>query len=203
MARTSYSAISSYSRVEILHLLHESPGRTIQELCAHTGLHANTVREHLQRLADGGYVVAETERRTTRGRPRRLYSAATGTAAASSPIARRKALDAARRGDLLRRVLPAADPSPLEAEAVHQLDALVEDLEGAGFEPLVDERALTVDLTPCAHAHIDAHQRAILCTVHVEIMQGVLAEAHGPLHVEGLAPSCDPETCVVLLSRQP
>lgn len=201
MARTSYSAISSYSRVEILHLLQARPGRTIQELSEHTGLHANTVREHLQRLADGGYIVAETEHRTTRGRPRRLYSAATGAEEASSPVARRKAQDAAERGDLLRRVIPPSTQSPLEPDAVHQLDALVEDLEGAGFDPLVDEKALTVDLSPCAHAGIDPVHRGVLCSVHVGLMQSVLAEARGPLHVEGLAPSCDPETCVVLLAR--
>ena len=75
---TGYSAISSYSRVEIMHLLQERPNRAITELVAATGLHANTVREHVQRLIDAGYVIAETERRTTRGRPRVLYSAATG-----------------------------------------------------------------------------------------------------------------------------
>ncbi|GAA1937752.1 hypothetical protein GCM10009775_32280 [Microbacterium aoyamense] len=201
MARTSYSAISSYSRVEILHLLQVSPGRTIQDLCEHTGLHANTVREHLQRLADGGYIVTEREHRTTRGRPRVFYSAATGADDASSPIARRKAMDAARRGDLLRRVLPPTDASALEDDAVHQLDALVEDLEAAGFDPIVDERELTVDLSPCAHADMDPAQRGILCSVHVGLMQSVLAEARGPLQVDGLAPSCDPTTCVVHLAR--
>ncbi len=201
MARTSYSAISSYSRVEILHLLQARPGRTIQELTEHTGLHANTVREHLQRLADGGYIVAEAEHRTTRGRPRMLYSAATGDDQASSPVARRKAHDAARRGDLLRRVLPSEAASGLDSEAVHQLDALVEDLESSGFEPLVDERELTVDLSPCAHADIEPAQREVLCSVHVGLMQSVLSEAKGPLHVEGLAVSCNPETCIVHLAR--
>ncbi|MBS1674629.1 MAG: winged helix-turn-helix transcriptional regulator, partial [Actinobacteria bacterium] len=88
--------ISSYSRVRILHLLfeasatHERP-LGIGELCDATGLHANTVREHLQRLIDGGYVVPTTERRTTRGRPRVFYSAVTGAPDASSPVAKRKA----------------------------------------------------------------------------------------------------------------
>ena len=77
MTRVTYSAISSFSRVRILFLLQERPERTVTELCEATGLHANTVREHLQRLVDGGYVVAETEHRTTRGRPRVLYSAET------------------------------------------------------------------------------------------------------------------------------
>ncbi|MFK4807982.1 ArsR family transcriptional regulator [Microbacterium sp. ZW CA_36] len=194
-----YSAISSYSRVEIMHLLQERPHRTVSELVAATGLHANTVREHVQRLMHAGYVIAETERRTTRGRPRVLYSAATGDGEASSPVAIRRAEAAARRGDLLRRMYGSDTDAELGADALHQLDALVEDLGDAGFDPLVDERALTVDLTPCPHAPAAEH-RGTLCHVHVGIMDGVLAQAGGPLRVEGIAPSCDPTQCVVQLA---
>jgi predicted ArsR family transcriptional regulator len=203
MVRAGYSAISSYSRVRLLQLLQERPSRTIVELCDATGLHANTVREHLQRLMDGGYVVPETERRTTRGRPRVLYSAASGRTPAASPVARRRAADAARRGDLMRRVLPWTDAAAadLPTEAVHQLDALVDDLGDAGFEPRVDEDALTVDLSPCPHADSPAAHRGILCAVHLGLMDGVLAQAGGPLRVEGMTPSCDPAECVVRLSR--
>jgi len=198
----AYSAISSYSRVRILHLLQERPGRTIAELCTATELHANTVREHLQRLIAAGYVVPETEHRTTRGRPRVLYSAATGTDAASSAIAQRKAREAAHRGDLMRRVMPADEPSALAPDALHQLDALVEDLSDAGFDPVVDESELTVDLTPCAYASEQESHRAVLCHVHLAVMQGVLAEAGGPLSVDGMLPACDPTRCVVQLSAR-
>ena len=196
---TGYSAISSYSRVEIMHLLQQRPQRAVSELVEATGLHANTVREHVQRLIDAGYVIAETERRTTRGRPRVLYSAATGADAASSPVAVRRAEAAARRGDLLRRVYGADTDAALGADALHQLDALVEDLGDAGFDPLVDERELTVDLTPCPHAPAAEH-RGILCSVHVGLMDSVLAQAGGPLRVEGITPSCDPTQCVVQLA---
>lgn len=197
-----YSAISSYSRVEIMHLVQQRPRRTIAELVEATDLHPNTVREHLQRLIDAGYVVLETERRTTRGRPRVLYSAATGTAEASSPIATHRAREAARRGDLLRRVYPGTRTAALDSDALHQLDALIDDLGDAGFDPLVDEEALTVDLSPCPHA-TSARHRDTLCRVHVGLMEAVLAQAGGPLGVEGIAPACDPAQCVVQLSTQP
>ena len=199
---TGYSAISSYSRVEIMHLVQQQPRRPLAELVAATGLHPNTVREHLQRLIDAGYVVAETERRSTRGRPRVLYTAATGEARASSPIAAQRAQDAARRGDLLRRVYPTGAAETLAPDALHQLDALVDDLGDAGFDPLVDEVALTVDLTPCPHA-TSADHRGTLCSVHVGLMDAVLSQAGGPLKVDGIAPSCDPAQCVVQLSSQP
>ncbi len=198
---TGYSAISSYSRVELLHLIQEQPQRPISELVAATALHPNTVREHLQRLIDDGYVVAETERRSTRGRPRVLYSAADG-AASSSPIQRRKVQESADRGDLMRRVLPHAG-TDLGTAALHQIDALVDDLFDAGFDPLVDEDRLTIDLTPCAQAEAQAAHRSVLCGVHLGIMQSVLAEAGGPLAVEGMRHSCDPRECVVQLLRTP
>ncbi|GAA3912451.1 ArsR family transcriptional regulator [Microbacterium invictum] len=197
---TGYSAISSYSRVELMHLLQQRPQRTIAELTEATGLHANTVREHLQRLIDEGYVVAVTERRTTRGRPRVLYSAADGTAA-SSPVQRRRVRAAAERGDLMRRVMPASTPITLDTEALHQLDAIVDDLVDSGFDPIVDEDDLSLELTPCHQAQAQAEHLEVLCQVHLSIMQGVLTEAGGPLRVEGIRPSCDPTECVVLLSH--
>lgn len=203
MARPAYSAISSPSRVQILRLLQLRPARTIAELTEATGLHANTIREHLQRLIDGGYVVAESEHRTTRGRPRVLYSAATGGGEASSPVARRKARDAALRGDLMRRVLPHTDSPDLTDDAVHQLDALIDDLEASGFDPVVDEQSLTVDLTPCAHAEAAPGEREVLCAVHLGLMRSVLAEARGPLALDGMLPACDPAECVVQLSARP
>jgi predicted ArsR family transcriptional regulator len=196
-----YSAISSYSRVEILHLVQQEPRRTIADLVGATRLHANTVREHLQRLVEDGYVVVDVERRTTRGRPRMLYSAADGVVA-SSPVRRRKVAAAATRGDLMRRVMPVDTPGHLPAEALHQIDALVEDLADAGFDPLVDEQALTVDLSPCAHAAAQATHRELLCSVHVSLMRGVVSEAGGPLTVDGMRPSCDPRECVMQLSMQ-
>ena len=105
-----YSPISSESRVRILAMLIKEPDRTIDDLTTATGLHANTIREHLQRLTESGFVVQSVEHRTTRGRPRTLYRTATGD---ESPIIQRKAEEAARRGDIMRRIMPDVD-SPLD-----------------------------------------------------------------------------------------
>lgn len=105
-ARTeTFRTLASTSRVELLHLLQERDRRTLAELVEATGLHPNTVREHLQRLARGGYVTSVTETRTTRGRPRTLYSAATGADAETNDDVARKVASAAERGDRLRRYL--------------------------------------------------------------------------------------------------
>lgn len=196
--------ISSYSRVRILHLLfearhtHPEGQLSIGDLCEATGLHANTVREHLQRLIEGGYVIPTIEHRTTRGRPRTFYSAATGDPGASSPVARDKAKAAARRGDLLRSIHPGA-ASGLGREATYQLDALVEHLEESGFEPIVDGDRLTVDLSPCPHAAGLPEDRPMLCQVHLGLMQSVLNEAGGPLAAERVQEAVLPSDCTVQL----
>ncbi|WP_402844088.1 ArsR family transcriptional regulator [Microbacterium sp. GXS0129] len=196
-----YSPISSESRVRILAMLLEGADRTIDDLTSATGLHPNTVREHLQRLIESGFVLAEAEHRTTRGRPRTLYRAATGQRGASSPIIREKARQAAEHGDLMRRVMPETIPEGLSTQELHQLDAITEHLEDSGFDPIVDEAHLTVDLTPCLHAS-DALSAA-RCGVHMSLIQSVLAEAGGPLAVEGMHPACNPGDCVIQLLRAP
>ncbi len=100
----------------------------------------------------------------------------------------------------MRRVMPwTGAEGSLPAAAVHQLDALVDDLADAGFDPAVDAKALTVDLTPCPHADVPASDRATLCAVHLDLMAGVLAQAGGPLRMDGMLPSCDQGQCVVRL----
>ncbi|KAA9107629.1 helix-turn-helix transcriptional regulator [Microbacterium rhizomatis] len=197
-----YSAISSYSRIELLSLLHERPRRTIAELTDETGLHANTVREHLQRLEADGLVVRTTEHRTTRGRPRVLFTAVMGEEAVSSPVARRKVRAAADRGDLMRRLIPDAEPDTrdLAPDALHQLDAIVENLAESGFEPAFDGRDLTLDVTPCPHQEAQSGHRETLCAVHLGIMQGVLAEAGGPLRAIAVRTDGVPSGCIVQLA---
>ncbi|GAA2542580.1 helix-turn-helix domain-containing protein [Microbacterium mitrae] len=196
-----YSAISSESRVQILHLLQTRPLRTIDELVESTGLHPNTVREHLQRLSDDGYIVSQTERRETRGRPRTLYSAATGDEEAMSPVAQRKVQEAAERGDLMRRVLPDTDNGDLNDDELHQIDALVENLIDSGFDPIVDPTDLTIDLSPCAHLGQADDAPTTRCAVHVTLLQAIVTQAGGPLNVDGLRPACNPQDCVIQLRR--
>ncbi|HYP73723.1 MAG TPA: transcriptional regulator, partial [Microbacterium sp.] len=97
----------------------------------------------------------------------------------------------------MRRVLPGETPE-LRTDALHQIDALVEDLIDRQL-PLVDERELTIDLTPCQHASAQAEHREVLCSVHLGIMQSVLNAAGGPLSVDGMRSSCDPTQCIVQL----
>lgn len=89
-AGSSASLLASPSRVQLLHLLQQGGRSTIDVLARATGLHQNTVREHLARLAEGGFVVSEPEVRSTRGRPRIVYRATRAADVREDPEAARR-----------------------------------------------------------------------------------------------------------------
>lgn len=73
---STYRALASSSRVEILYVLQEQGELPLDDIAESVRLHHNTVREHLDRLIDAGFVERKPEHRGTRGRPRMLYRAA-------------------------------------------------------------------------------------------------------------------------------
>ena len=66
----AYRGLSQPSRLRIMHELLVTPGQSLADLAAVTGLHENTLRDHLHVLESEGFVVRRTEHRGTRGRPR-------------------------------------------------------------------------------------------------------------------------------------
>ena len=75
--RSYFKALTSLSRINLLHELQIHGSMTVAELAAATGLHRNTAREHLHRLIDAGFISSEPIPRASKGRPMILYRAAT------------------------------------------------------------------------------------------------------------------------------
>lgn len=185
-------------------LSHDAVG--VAQLVEITGLHANTLREHLGILEATGFVTATPEHVGARGRPRRLYRAATRDSAPAS--IRRRIADAARHGDLLRRVLAPEVGASLPAAANHQLDAVWEHLDDLGLDPDVDEEHLVIAVHPDAGAACGAGS-GVVCHVQAELVRTVLDCAGGPvqlatveqgdgtagcrlhLRIDGVARACD------------
>jgi predicted ArsR family transcriptional regulator len=68
--------------------LREHPGATVAELAQHTGVHANVVRHHLERLMEGGHVTCVETRGSGVGRPARAYQVTAGTVSVEGSIRR-------------------------------------------------------------------------------------------------------------------
>ena len=193
----AYRGLAQSSRLRVMYELLERPGQALAELSQATGLHENTLRDHLRVLEAEGYVVRVTEHRGTRGRPRDLFE----PAGPDNPVAAKRIEDAKRNGDFMRSVMLHEDAEATDSEAVHQLDALYEHLDEVGLEPQIDQESLTVQLAPCAFHDLVADRMAMVCHVHAELVRGVLLQAHGPLEVDRLLPLVTPHECRLILQR--
>ena len=83
-------ALASASRVTLLAVLLERGPSHISDLAEATGLHPNTVREHLTMLLSVDFVRSQPEVRTVRGRPRMVYRVTSAADVAADPEALRR-----------------------------------------------------------------------------------------------------------------
>lgn len=198
MARrtTAYRGLAQASRLRVLDAVMTHPRAPLSVLVEETGLHENTLRDHLRVLENEGFVRSERDHRGTRGRPRAVYRATTPSdvdVAAEDRIAA-----AGARGELLRRLVPQAQ-SDLPPDAVHQVDALYEHLDDLGLRPDVDEGSLHVELQPCPFQSLVDDTRDVICTVHATLIRDVLVRTGGPLGLGDIEPYRTPQSCRVNL----
>lgn len=212
--------LSAASRVELLHVLQDEGPSTTAALAARTGLHENTVREHLARLVDARYVVRETERRTTRGRPRTVYRATAGDDARTDPGAARHLGESVARARLTSLLLggygtavqdvPEAarragramlddlpDPRTVPGDQVLALESHLDQL---GFDPVLSADGSTFDLWRCPFLDLARERPEVVCSVHLGLAQRVLEQVGGPVRAERLVPFVGPRHCELHLS---
>lgn len=193
----AYRGLAQSSRLRVLDALLDTPGIGLAELSAITGLHVNTLRDHLRILEKEGHVRSEVEHTGRRGRPRLRFAVVTATD--RNEVAERHLREAIRHGDLMRAVLPATE-STLPTDATHQLDALYHHLDEVGLEPEVDEEALTIELAPCRFHALLADDGPVACRVHEELLRSLLERAGGPVVIDRVLPFTDAHSCRVHLT---
>lgn len=95
-----------------------------------------------------------------------------------------------------------AVPAPVETVAgLAQLAALEAHFDDLGFDPEGDVERLEVHLRRCPFLDL-AHERPeVVCSVHLGLARGVLAQEGGPLTAEWLEPFVEPQHCVLHLNR--
>lgn len=191
----------------------------MQGLAEQTGLHANTVRFHLERLVGEGLVERQVEERGEPGRPRLTFTAAprpdparerrnyqllaeiltsyvTGTT--TDPV--QAAIEAGRAWGhyLTDRLTPFQRVT--EEEAVTRLLAI---LDTVGFAPeLAPDDKRQVLLPHCPFLEIAEAHREVVCSIHLGLMQGALAEMRAPVTADRLLPFVEPSLCVAHLAPE-
>ena len=207
------------SRSRVLEILQDAGTQLgVSEVAATLSLHPNTVRFHLDALVASGLVDSEAEESDLRGRPRMLYSARANSAntgrrsyrllaeiLASSMAAqvshpREASIKAGREWG---RYLGEGPPPFKRVDADEATRRLVSTLEDIGFAPeaVTRGRHRQVLLHRCPFREVAQEHPEVVCSIHLGLMNGLLAELDAPLEVNQLDPFVEPSQCVASLSR--
>ncbi|MFE5670450.1 helix-turn-helix domain-containing protein [Agromyces sp. NPDC056523] len=193
-----FRGLTQPSRARLLRAIQREPGRRASELAGECDIPLNTARDHLRVLEDEGLIRGETRPGGGRGRPPLVFHPV--REAESNGAASERVAGARRRGALLRATTGAVD-GRLDDASVAQIDVLYEHLEDAGLEPVVDEAALTFELTPCPYLDLLDADRALVCSMHARLAGDVLRQVDGPLALGRLDPFVTEDRCRLALAR--
>ena len=191
----------------------------VGEVAEQVGLHPNTARFHLEGLVEAGLVERAVEAREQPGRPRALYAARaerirddqrsyqllaevlTSYVATQVP---EPAKAARRTGEEWGRYL-AERPAPFQqvdaAEAMRQVLRALDDV-GFAPEPAVGGRDRQILMRHCPFRETAQQHSDVVCSIHLGLMQGMLAEMGAPLEAERLERFVEPSLCVAHLGER-
>jgi predicted ArsR family transcriptional regulator len=220
----THKALAAESRLALLNILEQAAGPLdAVEAGRRVGLHRNTARVHLDQLVQVGLVNRQAEQRSSPGRPRVLYSKASGTGEGAEPIqdvddvdyrelARvlaaqlARSADAAQQAELAgRRWAAAIDTADLPSGPVTSevaVDAVTGVMDDLGFRPVADGRRIL--LRRCPFGDLAKEQRQVICGVHLGMLKQTFDSLDAPLTVDRLDSMVqdDPLLCVVHLAEQ-
>ncbi|BAN04159.1 helix-turn-helix transcriptional regulator [Ilumatobacter coccineus] len=187
-----------------LELARSSRPLATSDIAATLGLHANTVRPHLERMRDVGLLEVHVGGRGDVGRPQHRYAIAEsapllGLEPPTTPVLAKMVLSMAKRlqassddaaavGDEegRRRARP-------YAEAPSTLEALVSDLDKLGFDPVVadahpatqsathadgpdDDGSAVIAFANCPFAELAREHPELVCGLHRGLIEGFVDE---------------------------
>jgi predicted ArsR family transcriptional regulator len=179
---------------------------TVDDVCAATGLHPNTVRAHLDVLLAGESIAREPAETGGRGRPRWLYRR---TEPVASPF--RYLVEA-----LTTQLSASADPELADAAAERWAQAIpelpvadspdeavsetVDALNRLGFRAVASPVGDAIALTGCPYAAL-VEQTPMICEIHTALMTRLLDQTKQPVGVEAMDVWARPGMCVARLNR--
>jgi predicted ArsR family transcriptional regulator len=204
-------------RLDVLRILREADSpMSIVAIADMLDVHPNTVRFHLETLVGTGRVEQVAADHKGPGRPALMFRAtrrmdpggprhyellaeilATGLAGDRDAYAR--ALAAGREWGLqLKPPPPTTAGAPDAGESIEHLVGLLDEL---GFAPerRGDEQ---LGLRNCPFLELAESQKAIICPVHLGLMQGALETWEAPVTADRLEAFVEPDLCLVHLTRQ-
>ena len=208
---------ASKPRPRLLELLRRSESPLdVYELAAATGLHISTVRFHLEVLAKSKRITVRTTSRATPGRPRTVYEVgqeetapdgyralAAALAAGIGGTSRTRSRRAEQTGrqwatTLVDRAAVAVAPDA----AARQITGLLDDMH---FDPELTEQAADtrdreIRLRACPYRDVAREHPDVVCSVHLGVLNGVLAQLGMPFASARVVPFVKPHLCLAYLT---
>jgi predicted ArsR family transcriptional regulator len=176
----------------------------VEEIATAVGLHANTVRGHLDALLAAGRITRIPDQRSTPGRPHWLYSAVASASVRELARALDDALDRADAADGARLAAatwaeagPEVAPAGTPDEAV---DAATVALTNHGFDAVRNPVGDEITLRACPYLEL-VRDHPVICEIHAELLVEVLRRTGQPVTVERLDVFPRPNLCVAHLRR--
>lgn len=192
----------------------ESP-MSILDIARRLDLHPNTVRFHLQALAENGRVERVEPTRAVPGRPPLMFRAYQGMDPAgprnymllADALAARVGADCAatdravESGRALGSQLAETTTAPRSVSNHQATDRLVEILGDVGFSP---ERRSSggkngIALRNCPFLELIEEHAQVICPLHLGLMQGVMSTMGATVTVRRLVPFAEPDLCMAHL----
>lgn len=208
------------SRARVLAALHDAgEPLDVREVAGRVGLHPNTARFHLDGLVATGAVERASEQREQPGRPRTLYAARADAARAGRRSYRllaeiltsyvaaetpRPAHAAEQAGRAWGRYLAERPPPFRRVHADAATEHLVNVLGEIGFAPeaVAGRHERQILLHHCPFRETAEAHRDVVCSIHLGLMRGLLAELDAPIEAERLEPFVEPSLCVTHLTTK-
>lgn len=202
----------SKSRAAVLRTIRaQSEPTSLAALARNTGLHPNTLREHLDALLDAKLVRRHSAKPAGRGRPAWLYAPvdtepqneyarlASALASALADASIDPVGDATRAGDAWgTSIVQSRGGSRVDSQAAARRE-VIDVLDDLGFEPESSSRDSRVRLTRCPLLEAANKNPEIVCAVHEGLVRGVLSEVGIEQIEPKLVPFAERGACVLHL----
>jgi predicted ArsR family transcriptional regulator len=180
------------------------------------GLHPNTVRPHLERMRDVGLLEVGTHVATGVGRPHHVYwlaadAPALGLEPPTFPMLARMLVRLAEAAGAdgadaveVGRAQGEADAA-VHADAPSCLEALLDNLDALGFDPVVDGtedgETAVIAFTHCPFRDLAEAHPELVCSLHRGMVEGFVA-AMGDASMDDFHPLVHRKPCQVALTAR-
>lgn len=204
----------------MLEVLQDAAGPLgVRDVAGRVRLHPNTTRFHLDALVEAGVAERTVEDRERPGRPRTLYMARPDSPRSGRRSYRLLAeiltsyIDgetpqpgkaAQRAGQAWGRYLADRPPPFQRVDGPTATRQLVRTLGDIGFDPesVTDGGEQRILLHHCPFRETAEEHRKVVCSIHLGLMQGLLAELDAPVEADRLDPFVEPDLCVAHLAAK-